>query len=351
MVTAKMWFPVGDGFCARRTTPVNMRQFFRRWWQAVRSSARGTPAILVLACLATGAMETRFSGKPGPSLVAAEQEAAATPAGARKMLVSPAELPDWLKDAETRVLDVRSQAAYESGHIPGALRVDGAAWEEKSFTPDGLRDRGFWATAVGGRGLRRDTRVVLYGANVAATARVWWLLKYCGLRHVALLDGGWEAWRQAGGAISTDASEPKAVSFEPAFQGDRLAERPLVQACLKDPHQRLWDARSAGEYTGQQVKGSRPGRIPGAVHLDWQDMLDETGRFKPARELERLLADKGITRDAAVVTYCYSGGRASVAAFVAELLGYPKVKNYYGSWREWSACTDLPAQTQETPGK
>jgi thiosulfate/3-mercaptopyruvate sulfurtransferase len=304
-----------------------------------------------LACLAAGAIEIGSSGEPSRSVVAAEKEAAATPAGAKKMLVSPAELQAWLKDADTRVVDVRPQAAYESGHIPGAVRVDGAAWEEKSSTADGLRDRGFWATAIGGRGLGRDTRVVLYGANVVATARVWWLLKYCGLRDVALLDGGWEAWRQAGGAIATDLSEPKAVSFVPEFQVDRLAERPLVQAGLKNAHQRLWDARSTGEYTGQQVIGSRPGRIPGAVHLDWQNLLDETGRFRPARDLERLLADKGITREAPVVTYCYSGGRASVAAFVAELLGYPKVKNYYGSWREWSACTDLPAQTQKSPGK
>ena len=91
---------------------MNMRQFSRRWWQAVRSPARGTPAVLVLACLAAGAIEIGSSGEPGRSVVAAEKEAAATPAGAKKMLVSPAELQAWLKDADTRVVDVRPQAAY-----------------------------------------------------------------------------------------------------------------------------------------------------------------------------------------------------------------------------------------------
>ena len=114
---------------------------------------------------------------------------------------------------------------------------------------------------------------------------------------------------------------------------------------LNDPRLQVLDTRSRGEYTGEDVKGSRAGRVPGAVHLEWVELLDESGRFKKPAELRALLAERGIKDNGPVVTYCYSGGRASVAAFAFELLGRPQVKNYYCSWQEWSAAGQTPVQT------
>ena len=114
---------------------------------------------------------------------------------------------------------------------------------------------------------------------------------------------------------------------------------------LDNSRLQVLDTRSRGEYTGEDVKGSRAGRVPGALHLEWVELLDESGRFKQPAELQTLLAARGIKADGPVVTYCYSGGRASVAAFALELLGLPQVKNYYCGWQEWSAAEQAPAQT------
>ena len=223
-----------------------------------------------------------------------------------------------------------------------------AAWEAQSQQADGLQDRGFWSAAIGGLAIRRGTHVVLYGDNLPATARAWWLLKYCGLEHVALLDGGWAAWQAAEAPTDTEPARPESAEYPVEFQAKRLVEIEEVQRTRQDPSWQLLDVRAADEYSGQLLRGSRAGRIPGAVHLEWRELLDEQGCFRPTAAIQQMLADRGIRREDPVVTYCYSGARSSVAAFALERLGFPHVRNYYGGWREWSANPDMPAETGET---
>src|SRR5207248_2451846 len=108
-------------------------------------------------------------------------------------------------------------------------------------------------------------------------------------------------------------------------------------------------ARSDDEFLGAASGAKRQGCIPGAVHLEWSDLIDaRTQKLKPAAEISKLLQQAGIDPQKPVVTYCQSGGRASVAAFVVELMGGEKVKNYYRSWAEWGNADDTPVAK---PGK
>ena len=261
------------------------------------------------------------------------------------LLLTAADVKQHLDDSVYRILDVRAAAAYATGHVPGAMSVDLPQWTKQSRNVAGLLDRDFWAPAVGKLGIDHQTRVLVYGADAASAARAWWLLEFVGVKSVSLLDGGWRAWQAAGYPVATQTPQRDPRKFESRFQRERLMDTAELLSELDHPRLQVLDTRSRGEYTGEDVKGSRAGRVPGAVHLEWIELLDESGRFKQPTELKTLLAERGIKASGLVVTYCYSGGRASVAAFALELLGRPQVKNYYCGWQEWSAAEQAPAQT------
>lgn len=262
-----------------------------------------------------------------------------------ELLLTAADVKQHVDDSACRILDVRDAAAYAAGHVPGAVTLNLSQWTKQSHNVVGLVDRDFWTPAVGNLGIDRQTRVLVYGADAASAARAWWLLEFVGVKSVSLLDGGWKAWQAAGYPVTTELPHVEPRKFEPSFQRERLMDMDELLRALDNPRMQVLDARSRGEFTGENVAGSRAGRIPGAVHLEWVELLDESGRFKTPAELKRLLAERGIKATGPVVTYCYSGGRASAVAFACELLGLPRVKNYYCGWQEWSAAEKAPTQT------
>lgn len=263
-----------------------------------------------------------------------------------KLLAEPSDLKDTQRTATTRILDVRSAEAYRQGHIPGAVRADAEQWTAQSRQPKGLDDAAGWAELVGALGIDAQTPVVVYDETVTPTAaRIWWLLRYAGHPDVRLLNGGFTAWRDAGGELSRDEPKITPKKFEPKFQKKMLADRESVRQMIGKAGTCLVDSRSTAEYTGQRAQGPRGGRVPGAKHLEWSNFLDDRGRFKPAADLAKLLADRKVVANQTAVTYCQSGGRAALDAFALELMGFKDVRNYYGSWAEWSADEKLPIET------
>jgi thiosulfate/3-mercaptopyruvate sulfurtransferase len=245
-----------------------------------------------------------------------------------------------------RVVDARPRGAYEAGHIPGAAWVNVADWE-KAFAAG--QDKKDWSPRVGKLSITLDTPVVVYdGGSAKDAGRIWWTLRYWGVKDVRLLNGGWHAWQVDKYPVSRE--EPRAGT-EPAAlepQAERLATKELVLEKVNDKDRRvqLIDARTSEEFCGRAQTARRNGAIPGAVHLEWSDALDlETKRFKSPEELARLLKDAGIDPGRPAVTYCQSGGRASVMAFTLELMGARDVRNYYRSWAEWGNADDTPIET------
>jgi thiosulfate/3-mercaptopyruvate sulfurtransferase len=255
--------------------------------------------------------------------------------------------PDLLVEAgelarakDVRVLDARGKGKYQGGHIPGAVWVDHVTWA-RAFE-DG-RATGTWARRIGALGIGPDTRVVVYDDNRAKdAARIWWILRYWGVRDVRLLNGGWRAWQAAGGPVEKGENRPRAVEVRLEPQTARLATKgQIVEALAGKPQ--ILDARSADEFCGKAETAKRNGAIPGAVHLEWSDTLDpKTGRFKSAAELTKLFQEAGVDPSRPATTYCQSGGRAAVLAFAVELMGGKQVRNYYRSWSEWGNAEDTP---------
>jgi thiosulfate/3-mercaptopyruvate sulfurtransferase len=259
------------------------------------------------------------------------------------LLIEAKELTEPAAVSKHRVMDVRPSAKYQAGRIPGAIRVDHADWA-KAFAlhPD---DRPAWARRLGAASIRdTNTPVVVYGEDIREAARIWWILRYWGLKDVRLLNGGWQAWQTASNPVEkgpgTAAASPEAsIAPQPA----RLASKELLLKDLKEKQFAIIDTRSEGEFCGEVKLAKRGGAIPGAKHLEWVEVIDKkTQRFKSAPELATLFQNAGIDLTRPTVTHCQSGGRASVTAFALELMGARDVRIYYRSWAEWGNAEDTP---------
>jgi thiosulfate/3-mercaptopyruvate sulfurtransferase len=261
-----------------------------------------------------------------------------------KLLMEASELARPASARRYRVLDVRPLENYKEGHIAGATSVDTPAWN-KQFTA--RQDQKAWEKRLGSLGIDVDTPVVVYGDDLRETARVWFILHYWGIKDLRILNGGWQAWTAAGNEVDKsngpNKPEPKKVTLCPLPK--RLAAKEQLLKDLKGKQVQIADARSKKEHSGEKKLAKRGGAIPGAIHLEWTEVLDKkTQRFKSPAELTQLFKKAGIDLTKPTVCYCQSGGRAAVLAFTLELMGAKDVRNYYRSWAEWGNAKDTPIE-------
>ena len=244
------------------------------------------------------------------------------------------------------VLDLRPAEAFAAGHIPSAVHLDLFGISLIDSDPAPL-NAFLWMVAhlLTSRGAAGDRTVVAYDERSGMrAARAFWFLEFFGHPDARLLDGGFGAWERAGFQTTTEASPPKKGEWIVGRVDERLATWRDVKDRLGAPNAAVLDTRSDGEYYGTTVRAKRGGAIPGAVHIEWTQNLTEDGAFKPAGELKEMYESAGITPDKEVLSYCQGGYRAAHSYLALRLLGYPKVRNYIGSWKEWGDREDLPIE-------
>jgi thiosulfate/3-mercaptopyruvate sulfurtransferase len=260
-----------------------------------------------------------------------------------KLLVSPAELA---ASSGSLVIDVRPAEQFAAGHVPGAVHLD--LWGVSLIDTSEAPLRAFmWMVGhlFSLRGVTPERPVVVYENDSGIrAARAFWLLEYLGHPNVSVLDGGFTAWTRGGNSVSKDAIAPTPSTWHGTPDPSRLATWSEVFARLGKPEATILDTRSDAEYFGEAVRARRGGAVPGAVHLEWTNNLQADGRFKSVPELRAMYEAAGVTPDTEVVTYCQGGYRAAHAYLALRLLGYPRVKNYTGSWKEWGDREDLPLE-------
>ena len=264
---------------------------------------------------------------------------------------------DWalqhLDDPNVRFVEVDvDTAAYDEGHIPGAV-----AWNWTSQLSDGLRrdivGREELQQLLRESGIGPGTTVVLYGDNnnwFAAWA--YWQLKLFGVGNLRILNGGRKLWVAQGPALSTDvpSHEPTDIEVgEPDFSHRAFRDDVIAQI----DSGALVDVRSPAEFNGEllapaalpQEGAQRAGHVPGAANIPWATAVNDDGTFKSADELTDLYGSKGITADRDVIAYCRIGERSSHTWFVLhELLGFDRVRNYDGSWTEYGSLVGVPIE-------
>lgn len=234
------------------------------------------------------------------------------------------------------------RAEYESGHIPSAGFADlmGDLSDPDSPLNFAMPTPERFCAAMGALGVGDDTKVVLYdGLNSVWAARVWWMLRWVGFDHAALLDGGLAVWKAGERPLSTEAANRKTKKLTPKPRPELIAYQDEVVAAVKDDAVTLIDAMPEPHYKGQMVMYGRAGHIPGAINVSAMALIDETGRYRPHDELAAMYdGDK----KARVITYCGAGVAASSVAFVLTRLGYTNVAVYMASLQEWAADPDKP---------
>ena len=260
-----------------------------------------------------------------------------------------------LTDPDLAVVEVdEDTTAYTSGHIPGAVSLD---WlRELRDTPR----REFissvqMADLLGQKGISADQTVVLYGGNNNWFATyAYWLMKMRGVKNLRLLNGGRKKWELEERAMTAEVPDRMRATFrigkpEP---GIRILRDEIV-ALIPNGKQALIDVRSPEEFRGEllapphlpQEQAQVPGHIPGAKNIPWAKAANPDGTFKTATELTELYQGEGMTPGKDIVAYCRIGERSSHTWFVlTQLLGYPQVRNYDGSWTEYGSLVGVQVE-------
>ncbi len=244
------------------------------------------------------------------------------------------------------LIDVRPAEDFAGGHLPGAVHFDvfGLSLIDTSDAP--LKAFMHMIHHIFElRGISEKNEVVVYeNQSGMRAARALWFLDYLGHPNARMLDGGMQAWKAAGFATTTEATPPKAASFKISERRDVLATAQDVLQSLNKKETAILDTRSRSEYLGTQIRAARGGAIPGAIHIEWTDNLDNSGKFKSATELQAMYSRAGITADKEVIPYCQGGYRSAHSYVALRLIGFPRIRNYIGSWKEWGDRTDLPIE-------
>ena len=271
----------------------------------------------------------------------------------KDLLMRPETLAN-LPENQRVILDTRSSFRYLLGHIPGSQRI--GHWSDFTHTVNEvsgilIEDKAWVAAQLGALGIERDKTIVLVGDPAdpwRTDGRFFWMFLRFGFPRVALLDGGVEGWKAAGGDIERGSGGKAAASRLSAqdivLDDSVLARQDWIRDRLAHADLKIIDNRTREEFKGETPYGSpRGGHIPGALSIPWQEFFTEEGRLKPPETLALLLKNQGIQPGQEIVVYCTGGVRSAMAFFVFRYLGY-SVRNYDGSWWDWSRNPALPVE-------
>jgi thiosulfate/3-mercaptopyruvate sulfurtransferase len=270
-------------------------------------------------------------------------------------LVSTEWLAEHLSDPNVRIVESNEDPLlYDTGHIPGAIKIDWTTDLNDPIKRDYL-DSARFAELMSNKGIANDSFVVFYGdRNNWWATYAFWVFQLFGHTKAAILNGGRKKWIDEGRPLTREVPAYPRTNYIAPPRDDKTI-RAFRDEVLRHVQQKgvLVDVRTPAEYRGERLhmpeypnEGAlRGGHIPGAKNIPWAQAVQDDGTFKPREELEALYTSQGVTPDQEVITYCRIGERSSHTWFVLTyLLGYPRVKNYDGSWTEWGNSVGLPIE-------
>ena len=274
------------------------------------------------------------------------------------VLVSTDWVADHLDDPDVVIVDVDEDlAAYDAGHIPGAVGLNWTTELRHPLRRTFLDKEGF-EQLLGEKGISRDDHVVLYGGNSNwFAAYAYWYFRVYGHEKLSLMDGGRLKWEAEDRALNAEAPARERTDYKASEPDDAIRARrdEIISTFVGAPEGKgLVDVRSPEEYRGERLtpdhlpsEGAQVGgHIPGAANIPWSTAVNpETGQFRSPEELEEIYRGKGLDPDTEIATYCRIGERSAHSWFVLhEILGWDKVRNYDGSWTEYGSLIDVPVE-------
>jgi len=279
---------------------------------------------------------------------------------ADKVLLSPAELSEFIKTEPAVIIDTRDPATYAAGHLPNAVNVHDIFTYLATSTPEGVAAmREKFAEIFGAAGLSGKETAIVYEQSMntgfGQSCRGYVLLSYLGYPKVKILHGGYAAWTAASLPTTTAAPAPTPQTFPlDADAAGILVDLQGMKAAVSDPNIVKLDTRDVDEWIADSSSPygkdfcPRKGRIPGARWIEWYRMMKPSASgpmFKSREEILAECATVGITAKTPVVLYCFKGARASNTLVALKEAGIENVTLYFGSWNEWSRDPSLPIET------
>lgn len=276
------------------------------------------------------------------------------------LLLSPAEALSKQQSGEALIIDVRDGDDYAADHIAGAFSLPQIFYHLSTTTDEELQQSAeLFEQLFQIAGVTPETMVVLYEDGLASrfggSFRGWWWMNFFGHDKVTVLDGGYKAWKEAGLPTDAEAVERPRSDFKVQMDESLLARRDDVVAAMDADDVVLLDNRDACEWYGESSSpydtpekdfSPRRGRIPGAKWVEWTRLMDDTDSptFREPNEIRGIMAEAGISPDDDVIIYCFKGSRASNTFAALRSAGFTKLRNYLGSWYEWSVDPELPIE-------
>jgi thiosulfate/3-mercaptopyruvate sulfurtransferase len=263
-----------------------------------------------------------------------------------EMLVDPEWLQQRLDDPNIRIVDCDPPDQYRRAHIDGAVTHHGDNYFKNPDDPRFIMEPDQFASTMSQMGIGDGASVVTYDASGSINAaRLWWCLTYYGHTDVRVLNGGWNRWLKEGRPITMAVPNVAPAQFTPRPDESVRASAEYIMGVLDNPDVVILDVRSDGEWDGTNNRGNkRGGHMPGAVHCEWLNNItnDEARFLKPPADLRAMFEGLGVTPDKEIVTVCQGGIRAAQAMWTLKLLGYHRVRDYDGSFRDWGNRDDTP---------
>ncbi len=269
------------------------------------------------------------------------------------LLIDTATLESRLGQPSLVLIDVRGKAAYEfGGHIPGAVHTTWHDYSDPQAVAKGLLDpdTGRMQQKMRALGINDDSEIVVYSNpfdNWGDEGRMFWMLEYLGHTNVRILDGGWVKWVEERRPFEHGRVTPKPGNFTVKVATHTAVMKEELKEIVKKPRPNtvVVDARSLEEYLGKDISGiPRSGHIPFAIHLAWNGFLNKNATVKDLAVIQTNLEDKGLKPEQEIICYCTGGVRSAWLYFVLKVAGYKSVRNYAGSWWEWSRDFACPVE-------
>ncbi len=250
-------------------------------------------------------------------------------------LITAQDLSKSLKSGKIVLVSTRTAADYKKVHITGAVHVNHSELYKDSPVKNMLKSSDEIAEILGSKGITETKTIILYDDGTGKYAgRLYWILTYLGAPDVKVLDGHMDAWKAARKPVTKNPTKIKPAKFTAKPDKSKIA----TMAEVKAGSAVIVDARSPEEYKGTATTELKKGHIPGAVNVEFKNMMDAKGKLKSADALQKIFSAAGVTKDKQVILYCESGVRAGIVYFaLTSMLKYTKVKVYDGAYLEWQA--------------
>ena len=251
-------------------------------------------------------------------------------------------------DHQLLILDTSSADNYAKHHVPGAIHITPKALQCGSPPTPGKLPSVEQLTELFSRvGLSADKHVIAYDDEGGGWAgRLIWTLDVLGHHNYSYLNGGLPAWVNEGHPLETQINQGEATDYKVSIDQKPIAEIDNIVPNLGSDTMAIWDARSAAEYNGTKVVAKRGGHIPGAVNIDWLELMDRDRnmRLVDLEQLQQRLNTLGLSKDKQIITHCQTHHRSGLSYLAMKILAYPNIKGYHGSWSEWGNREDTPIE-------